>query len=261
VKVTLIARTAFNSEIAYDLTGWEGNARDTDAALLTEFAGRACYQSWKKPNPATADNEEYLKHIIEVNHGSVFEHGTATFYVEGVSRTLTHELIRHRHISPSQLSQRYVKLDADTRPVVPPLYRQHWTLETDPEATETQGIVERVWADAVRAYNELVDIWEARLYRRGVTGTQLKKQAREAARCVLPNMTPTAIVISANHRTWRHFLTLRGSLDADAEIRDLAIAVYDWLKEIEPAIYNDFMTLVAPDGRMYVNGLADVKNP
>lgn len=253
MKVTLIARTAFNSEIAHDLTGWEGTAKDTDGALLTEFAGRACYQSWNKPNKTTATNDGYLDHIVQINHMSVFEHGSATFYVEDVSRTLTHELIRHRHISPSQLSQRYVKMGPDVRPVIPPLYRTEWTDETDPQQTETQGIIESIWTASVAAYNTLVDIWEHRLYAQGVTGTELKKRAREAARCVLPNMTPTAIVISANHRTWRHFLTLRGSLDADVEIRELAMCLYEWLHEIEPAIYSDFMALKVPDGREYLN--------
>src|SRR6187402_3588474 len=75
---------------------------------LAEFAGRACYQSWNKPNPATAMNAGYLRHILEVGHLSVLEHGTVTMYLTGVSRSLTHELIRHRHFSYSQLSQRYV---------------------------------------------------------------------------------------------------------------------------------------------------------
>ena len=75
---------------------------------LAEFAGRACYQSWAKPNPVTATNAGYLRHILEVGHLSVLEHGSVSFYLTGVSRSLTHELIRHRHFSYSQLSQRYV---------------------------------------------------------------------------------------------------------------------------------------------------------
>src|SRR4051794_26855409 len=85
---------------------WESDADGGQA--LAEFAGRACYQSWTKPNPATATNGGYLRHILEVGHLSVLEHGTVSMYVSGVSRSLTHELIRHRHFSYSQLSQRYV---------------------------------------------------------------------------------------------------------------------------------------------------------
>ena len=86
-------------------------AGTTDAdggQALAEFAGRACYESWHKPNPATATNAGYLRHILEVGHLSVLEHGSVTLYLRGVSRSLTHELVRHRHLSFSQLSQRYV---------------------------------------------------------------------------------------------------------------------------------------------------------
>ena len=97
--VRLIAWTQFEapSDIAWDTDADGGQA-------LAEFAGRACYESWHKPNPKTATNAGYLRHILEVGHLSVIEHATATFYITGVSRSLTHELIRHRHFSFSQLS-------------------------------------------------------------------------------------------------------------------------------------------------------------
>lgn len=251
--VTLVGRTAFNSEVAYATTGWEGTNRDTDGALLAEFAGRACYQSWNKPNAKTADNPDYLANIIEIDHTSVMEHGTLTFYIEEVSRTLTHEFIRHRHLSPSQESQRYVTMDTTTKPVVPPLYRMLWTDDDDPETEETQGIVEGVWDHCLKAYNDLVQIWELRLAQRGITGTTLKKEAREAARCVLPNMTPTRIVMTGNHRAWRHFLDLRGSLHADAEIRELALEIYSQALTVEPALYQDFRWQVDDRGRDYLS--------
>src|SRR5258707_11430328 len=85
---------------------WSTDADGGEA--LAEFAGRACYQSWSKPNARTATNAGYLRHILEVGHLSVLEHGSVTFYLSGVSRSFTHELVRHRHFSYSQLSQRYV---------------------------------------------------------------------------------------------------------------------------------------------------------
>src|SRR5215211_8692011 len=103
MQVRLIAWTHFDVP---DDVPWEADADGGQA--LAEFAGRACYQSWGKPNPATATNAGYLRHILEVGHLSVLEHGTVSFYLTGVSRSLTHELIRHRHFSYSQLSQRYV---------------------------------------------------------------------------------------------------------------------------------------------------------
>ena len=103
LRVQLVAKTEF---VAPDDVPW-GTVADGGQALA-EFAGRACYQSWSKPNPRTATNAGYLRHILEVGHLSVLEHGSVSFYLTGVSRSLTHELIRHRHFSYSQLSQRYV---------------------------------------------------------------------------------------------------------------------------------------------------------
>jgi thymidylate synthase (FAD) len=259
VKVTLIGRTAFNSEVAHNLTGWEGTANDPDGSLLTEFAGRACYQSWKKPNLATSTNPKYLQHILEVDHTSTFEHGTFTFYIEEVSRSLTHELIRHRHLSPSQESQRFVKLAASVKPIIPPLYYSlGWiTDDNDPQASEVQGILDRAWREALRAYDELVEIAEERLYRDGVTGTALKKESREAARCVLPNMTPTRIVMTGNHRAWRHFLKMRGALAADAEIRQLALQILEWAQVVEPALYQDLIVDIDARGRQFITVAMD----
>src|ERR1700753_1996130 len=124
---------------------WETDADGGQA--LAEFAGRACYQSWKKPNPATATNAGYLAHILEVGHLSVLEHGTVTFYLTGISRSLTHELIRHRHFSYSQLSQRYVP-EGDAEIVEPPV------IASDPEL---HAKFLAATAAAVAAYSDLLD--------------------------------------------------------------------------------------------------------
>ena len=102
LRVQLVAKTEF---FPPEDVAW---STDTDGGqALAEFAGRACYQSWKKPNPATATNAGYLRHILEVGHLSVLEHGSVSFYLTGISRSLTHELIRHRHFSyPPALRRR-----------------------------------------------------------------------------------------------------------------------------------------------------------
>ena len=112
-QVRMVAHTQFT--VPEDL-GWETDAEGGSA--LAEFAGRACYQSWDKPNPRTATNAGYLRHILEVGYLSVFEHANVTFYITGISRSCTHELIRHRHFSYTQLSQRFVP-EHDSK-VVPP---------------------------------------------------------------------------------------------------------------------------------------------
>lgn len=248
MKVTAIATTRFNAEVAEELTGMLQPDDATTASHLSEFAGRACYQSWSRPNPRTADVDGYIGHILDVKHHSVLEHGAVTFYVEEVSRSLTHELVRHRHLSYSQLSQRFVVLDPDVAArttndfVVPPLFRGH---------DKAGDMLLDVWEKCVDAYGELVELGENMLADEGVTGTRAKKQVREAARAVLPNMTPTAIVVTGNHRAWRHFIELRATPDADAEICELAVAVFIQLETLEPAIYQDMMP-TRVDGRMVV---------
>lgn len=213
--------------------GFEG-----ESSNLAEFGGRSCYQSWSKPNPATATNEGYLANIISQGHFSVMEHGSTSFYVEDVSRALTHELIRHRHHSYSQLSQRFVKIKDGTGPVVPPLFRGD---------QETEQMLQAAWDDAVALYDRLVALWEPRVRNQGVDAHRARKATREAARAVLPNMTPTAILVTGNHRAWRELLEKRGSIHADAEIREFALAIFAHLNELEPNLYQDF-TIERQDG-------------
>ena len=178
---------------------------------LAEFAGRACYQSWAKPNPATATNAGYLRHILEVGHLSVLEHGTVSFYLTGVSRSLTHELIRHRHFSYSQLSQRYVP-ERDAAMVEPDV------IAADPELHE---LFDEAAAASVKAYEELLEGLEKR-FADVPNATLRRKQARQAARAILPNATETRIVVTGNYRAWRHFIAMRATEHADVEIRALA---------------------------------------
>ena len=147
LHVQLIAKTEF---VAPSDVPWSTDADGGQA--LVEFAGRACYQSWSKPNPKTATNAGYLRHIIDVGHFSVLEHASVSFYITGISRSCTHELIRHRHFSYSQLSQRYVP-ENESQIVVPP------GMEGD---DELQRILSAA-ADASRAtYAELLARLEAK---------------------------------------------------------------------------------------------------
>ena len=231
LRVQLIAGTEFT---APPDVPWETDADGGQA--LVEFAGRACYQSWSKPNPRTATNASYISHIIEVGHFSVLEHASASFYISGVSRSCTHELIRHRHFSYSQLSQRYVHDDA--RVVLPP------GLEDDPELRQ----VVLAAADASRsAYEHLLSELETR-FADAPNAVLRRKQARQAARAVLPNDTETRIVVTGNYRAWRHFIAMRGSEHADTEIRRLAIACLRELSAVAPAVFADFEIAALADG-------------
>jgi thymidylate synthase (FAD) len=231
-QVKLIAWTHFE---APDDVPWSTDADGGQA--LAEFAGRACYQSWKKPNPATATNEGYLAHILEVGHLSVLEHGSVTFYFTGVSRSFTHELIRHRHFSYSQLSQRYVP-EREAAMVEPDV------IADDPELHKL--FLEATEA-GLRAYNELLEGLERR-FADVENGTLRRKQARQAARAVLPNATETRIVVTGNYRAWRHFVAMRATETADVEIRELAVECLRQLKGAAPNVFSDFTISRLPDG-------------
>src|ERR1700760_3765113 len=228
----MIAKTEF---LAPPDVPWSPDADGGPA--LVEFAGRACYQSWSKPNPKTATNAGYLRHIIDVGHFSVLEHATVSFYITGLSRSCPHELIRHRHFSYSQLSQRYVP-EHDSQVVLPP------GLEDDPELQE----IFTAAADASRAtYTELLAKLEAKFADQPNAALR-RKQARQAARAVLPNATETRIVVTGNYRAWRHFIAMRASEHADVEIRRVAIECLRQLTEVAPAVFDDFEVSVLAEG-------------
>ena len=231
-KVQLIAKTEF---FPPEDVPWSTDAEGGEA--LAEFAGRACYQSWKKPNPATATNAGYLRHILDVGHLSVLEHGSVTFYITGISRSLTHELIRHRHFSYSQLSQRYVpeKQAAMVEPDV---------IAEDPELHAKFLAAAEA---SVAAYNELLAGLEQH-FADVPNATLRRKQARQAARAVLPNATETRIVVTGNYRAWRHFIAMRASEHADVEIRALAVECLRQLHKAAANAFDDFTISTLPDG-------------
>jgi len=192
--------------------------------------------SFAKPRPG--GNRTYLGHILEVGHGSVLEHGVWNFLFTGVSRSLTHELVRHRAgWGFSQLSQRYV--DESVAEYVEPD-----CIADDPE-------LHRLWLDAIahshQAYMKLVEGLQER-FKDEPDRTLRRKLARQAARSVLPNATETKIFVTANARALRHFIELRGSRHAETEIRKLAVAVLKIMQAEAPNLFGDYQLVPLPDG-------------
>jgi len=263
---------------------WESDSA-VGAEVITETAGRVCYMSFAKPRPG--GNRTYLDHIKEVGHGSVVEHGVFTLLVTGVSRSLTHELVRHRAgWAYSMLSQRYVD-ESVAEYVVPrdlqaevaaaeaveewckgymetshesweaaeaAYYRDH--PGTRPEAVEA-GRIWRASIDVAHAqYCQLSDYLAQKWKRQYGAGdgpgsalkTESRKFARQAARSVLPNATETKLAVTVNARAARHFLEQRGSRHADPEIRVLAGKVYDVLAKAAPNLFADYQITSLPDG-------------
>ena len=230
--VTVLARPQF-IEPAHLPVQWQGES--TDGERLAEFAGRLCYMSQK--NPANRTTREYIENIKKQQHGSVLEHATWSLLMEGVSRSLTHELVRHRAgFAFSQLSQRYVD-ESHAAFVVPPA-----VMGDDALVAEWKAQVESAQASYVALVEKLMQRYswvEDKVHRR--------KMAREAARGVLPNSTETKIVVTANARAWRQTLELRASEGAEMEIRRWAILVLRTLQAEGPAFFSDFEVYVAPD--------------
>ncbi len=233
-RVSVIARPAFSPPEHLPVQ-WIGDS--TDGERLAEFAGRLCYMSQK--NPAHRSTAEYLENIKKQAHGSVLEHATYSLLIEGVSRSLTHELVRHRAgFAYSQLSQRYVDESAADF-VVPPAIIGDPPLE---DAWRAQ------MEDAQRCYVALVERLMER-YAWITDKVHRRKMAREAARGVLPNSTETKIVATANVRAWRSTLELRGSEGAEVEIRRLAVEILRVMQREGPAFFSDFDIYVAEDSR------------
>jgi len=233
-RVTLLARPTF-TEPAHLAVNWLGDS--TDGERLAEFAGRLCYMSQR--NPANRTTRDYLENIKKQGHGSVLEHANYSILLEGVSRSLTHELVRHRAgFAYSQLSQRYVD-ESDAHFVVPPAIIGDEALED-----AWRGQMEAALASYVALVEQLMEryAWVAdKVHRR--------KMAREAARGVLPNSTETKIVVTGNARAWRTMLELRSSEAAELEIRRAAIAVLRLLQREAPAFFADFEIYQAEDRR------------
>jgi thymidylate synthase (FAD) len=232
LRVHVVAQSAFTPPA--DIP-WETDAEGGQA--LAEFAGRACYQAWDKHNPATATNKGYLRHILEVGHLAVLEHSTVTMYLTGVSRALAQELVRHRHLSFSQLSPRHVP-EGDA-PFVEPA-----VIADDPELHER---FLAATGAALAAYTELLDGLDRRIAD-VPNATLRRKQALQAARSVLPNAFETRLVVTGNYRSWRHFIAMRASEHADVEIREVAIACLRELCRVAGNVFDDFRISALPDG-------------
>jgi len=231
--VTLIGRPQFVEPPQLPVQWREPGS---DGEKIAEFAGRLCYMSQR--NPANRSTAEYLTNILKQGHGSVFEHAVYVLLIEGVSRSLTHELVRHRAgFGYSQLSQRYVD-ESDAAFVVPP------AIQGD-EAAEAAWLaqMESAQTSYVAAVDRLMEryAWvDDKIHRR--------KLAREAARSVLPNGTETKIVVSGNIRAWRSMLELRLGEGAEREIRRLAVKVLETLRTEAPRFLADFELYPAGDG-------------
>jgi thymidylate synthase (FAD) len=180
-----------------------------DPEKVIEQAGRTCYLSFDRMDEDSEAN--FIRRLLKVGHESPLEHAYATFRVRNCSRAMTHQLVRHRLMSVSQQSQRYVDEDEFAYVLPETLPPEH---------------VEDFHRD-MRTIQEMYRKWRDRGLR------------KEDARFVLPNACVSEIVISANFREWRHIFSLRLSPKAQWEIRNACLKMLAILKQHAPACFED----------------------
>lgn len=179
-----------------------------DPEALLEHAGRICYRSQARGQPA-----RFLQARIREGHESIIEHASVTFEISGISRACSHQLVRHRLASYSQESQRYVDM-SEPEFVVPP------SVADNPMAQE-------VWDEFM---SHVADTYH-RLRELGVR--------KEDARFVLPNASATRIIVTMNFRSLRHLFAVRCEKAAQWEIRALALEMLRQVHALAPAVFAD----------------------
>lgn len=196
-------------------------------------AGKLCYS----PKGITELNDNltdhtvanYLNMILDIGHGSVLEHSSITFGIEGISRSLSHQLVRHRiGCSYSQQSQRYVD-STDFNYIVP---------EEIKNTKNALDIFNIAMKQAQVAYNDIAAILITKYVDSGMDLKKAKKKAYEDARAVLPNATETKIVVTMNVRALFNFFKERLCERAQTEIREMALEMWKCCMEISPTIFS-----------------------
>ena len=256
------------AETAVDRTGMEnflraigapsnwGTDAPSDAEELIEVAGRYCYKSFgtdlnSNVTRTREGNQPYIKNILEVKHGSVAEHPDVTMAIIGVSRVFTHELVRHRAGTAfSQESLRFVRLDELTA-----YYPRAFEADTifkllmnatdeTPDWCKEEADDKAFWLE--QKFTEVFEYLEntqkeiaEELMLDEVDDFNLKKRVTSAMRRLAPIGLGTGIIITGNHRTWRHILEMRAAGPAEEEINLVTGAVGKILKDKFPNIYQD----------------------
>ena len=215
---------------------WRIDKDATDSELLIEYCGRVCYLSFGE-NQSPKNNRQYIRNLIDQGHESVLEHATWSFLATNITRSFTHQLVRHRvGFSFSQLSQQYA--DQSDTPYtkidqmdLPPEKRAHWIQIRD----ELHAFYQELITDASMENEK-----------------EMRRRRYSAARLVLPNDLNTVVAFSANARSLRHFLTIRGGIVGDLEMRRFSASLLDLISGEAPAVFEDFSTEYDDEGEPIV---------
>lgn len=246
-KIFRLAETNLNTEGVVDFLNHQGVpdwATDTDspAEWLVEIAGRRCYQSWETENKSASEsnpnltkvrtgNKEYLENILKSGHGAVIEHAYVTYAFEDVSRVFTHEIVRHRLCNFSQESLRFVR-PTSLKAYFPEVFKSlHY-----PVSGEVRDLFEKTFIHLEDVQRQLVDLLgmddTAKLF-------EDKKKLQSSMRRLMPIGMCTGIIVTANHRNWRHMIQMRTSKHCEEEMRKVFAMVAEDLHHSFPNLYQD----------------------
>lgn len=244
MKVYLVGRPTFDEKtflafLEQHGLSWRRTPTASEAQELVETAGRLCYMSFGNQQ-SSKSNETYLRSLILMGHESVLEHVNWSFVAVGISRALTHQIVRHRvGFAFSQLSQQYQDQSEATF-VAPSHLRHPRAFAAWRRAIETARESYKEIMDALRNSEHTTD--------ENIPPKEVLRAMRSAARSVLPNATETKIFLTANARALRHFLATRGSILGDEEMRVFATELLKLIRQESPALFLDFEIEELPDG-------------
>jgi thymidylate synthase (FAD) len=220
-------------------------------------AAKLCYSSIGideiMENVDNESTEKFLNMLMSYGHESPIEHVSFTFGVEGVSRSLTHQLVRHRIASYSQQSQRYVNLK-QFEYIIPP------EIEKDEKAKK---IFIKAMEQSQEAYNELAGILKNKYINEGLNAPNAEKKAIEDARYVFPNACETKIILTMNARSLINFFKHRCCNRAQWEIRGLADEMLRQAREVAPVLFKyagpGCLKGICPEGKMSCGKISEVR--
>src|SRR5918999_1371392 len=236
------------------LEGFDPNLRFTeylddptrlpDSSQLCKTAGQTCYMSFGPRRTKNDNAAAYIERLTSAGHGSVLEHSTFNFLLYGISRSVTHELVRHRAGTAfSQISQRYVS-GAVLRFVERPEYQEdeelHLAFEerADRAAAEYEAMAEQLLERQEGGASMLTADYR----------TDARKKVQQTARSLLPNETEAPMVFTGNVRALRHIIEMRADAHAESEIRNLALRIFLCLRIADPILFGDYELGELPDG-------------
>jgi thymidylate synthase (FAD) len=214
----------------------------SDSERLVELSGRICYMSFgNKQSPRS--NAEYIANIITKAHESVLEHANFSIIVDNISRGLSHQIVRHRAgFSYSQLSQQY--------------HDEANTTFVKPDGLEGFPDLEALWKSTVEhsldSYRRMEDELVALETSDDLSNKERMRMIRSVCRSMLPAATTTCLMITANARSWRNMISVRGAIEGDFEMIDFCAGVFDLIEAHAPALFSDFERIPGAQGHTMV---------